>query len=284
MGLIHKLKPLWARLLGKAPLCPWSTLVHGLHPETWKAYPPQFDVKIVEAMENRHLLRFAGKHDFWFPATMVPNPELWSEYLVTVWCHRCNAHSYIRHGITLGAGDVVLDCGACEGFFARQALDLGVAQVLCLEPNPEMVACLEVTFSEEIEQGRVRVLPYALSSLSGEASFSVSSGDAFSGRIDDKGNDRVPILTLEQVVSRYGLPTMIKMDLEGSEYEALRGGLDYLTEFHPKLAITVYHHPWDYAVVSSFLRGIGYRQVKASSAAMRGSGIPRPMMVHAWSS
>jgi FkbM family methyltransferase len=151
-----------------------------------------------------------------------------------------------------------------------------------VEPNAEMVACLEVTFAKEIREGRVRILPYALGSLCGEALFSVNPGEAFSGRFDGAGAERVPIITLDQLVSRYGAPTMIKMDLEGSEYEALRGGLDFLSERHAKLAVTTYHHPWDYAVIAGFLKGVGYRHLKATTATLRGGIIPRPMMIHAW--
>lgn len=282
MGLQHRISPIVSRLRGKAPLCPWWSLIQSFHPGTWRAYPPASDIKILDSADNRHLLRFADKHDFWFPATMIPKTELWNEYLVTTWDHRCNPHKYLKNGITLGAGDVVLDCGACEGFFARQALDLGVAKVLCVEPNAEMVACLEVTFQDEIRSGRVSILPYALGSLSGEANFSVSPGEAFSGRFDGSGDDRVPIITLDQLISRYEAPTMIKMDLEGSEYEALRGGFDFISERHPKLAVTTYHHPWDYPVITSFLKGAGYRKLTMSSATLRNGQIPRPVMVHAW--
>ena len=40
-------------------------------------------------------------------------------------------------------------------------------------------------------------------------------------------------------------PTFIKMDIEGGEYEALKGAEKIVREQHPKLAISVYHLPRD---------------------------------------
>jgi FkbM family methyltransferase len=213
---------------------------------------------------------------------MVISQELWSEYLVSVWDHRFNAHYYLRHGVTLGNMDVVLDCGACEGFFARKALEMGVEKVICVEPNHEMAVCLTATFEREISSGRLIVLPLALGSIVGKANFSKAAGDAFSGHFHEGGEDLVSIITLDQLVSRYGRPTMIKMDLEGSEYEALKGGIKSLCEYRPKLAITSYHEIWDYAVISSIIRGAHYRNLKVSASSMRNSAIPRPVMIHAW--
>lgn len=282
MALKHRLVPLIARVSGTSPLCPWGSVLQTLHPGTWRVKRPPMDVQIVESTGSRHRMQFDGKHDFWFPASMVPSEELWSEYLVTSWEHRCNSHAYLKHGVSLGPGDTVLDCGACEGFFVRQALDLGVDKVICVEPNTEMVECLRASFPAEVACGRLIILPEALGAFAGEANFSVSPGDAFSGRFDESGGDRVPLVTLDHLANTHGIPTMIKMDLEGSEYDALKGGLEFFAGNRPKLAITTYHFPWDYAVTSSFLQGIGYRNTRVSLPTMRDTNIPRPVMLHAW--
>lgn len=80
----------------------------------------------------------------------------------------------------------------------------------------------------------------------------------------------------------HGRPTFIKMDLEGSEYQALSGGIELLEEFHPKLGINTYHNPWDHAVISSFLTGVGYPSVKPYGMTLRNGSCPRPVMVRAW--
>jgi hypothetical protein len=39
---------------------------------------------------------------------------------------------------------------------------------------------------------------------------------------------------------------MIKMDIEGSEADALIGASKIISQFQPKLAISIYHHPKDF--------------------------------------
>jgi FkbM family methyltransferase len=213
---------------------------------------------------------------------MTVSAELWSEYLVAFWNHPINFHQYLRGGVTLEAGDVVVDSGACEGFFTRIALEAGAAKVICVEPSAIMVACLEKTFEKEIGEGRVVVLPVALGSFCGSAGFASADDDAFAGHFEGRGSDTVEVTTLAEVAREHGNPTFIKMDLEGSEYQALAGGLELLRTARPKLGITTYHNPWDYAVISSFLIGAGYGTVKPYGVTLRDAQTPRPVMVHAY--
>ena len=284
MGFNRKFGPFAAKIIGRAPLSPWRSILRDLAPGTWRITPPAMDIATVQVVADRHLLRFSGRHDFWFPRSMQISLELWSEYLACFWDHPANAHYYLRGAVTLGSQDVVMDCGACEGFFAMHALEAGARQVLCIEPSPEMVGCLEATFEKEIDEGRVTIIAVAVGSHCGDASFSSDAADAFSGRLDQEGTatTRIGVATIDSLTGCYGRPTFLKMDLEGFEYEALRGGLGLLEEGHPKLAITTYHYSWDYQVIRSFLHGIGYRRFRVSSSTMRGGKVPRPMMIHAW--
>lgn len=277
-----RLQPLVEKLSGRAPLCPLRCVTAPLHPNTLRVHPPELAIRTVETQGKLKLLEFGGKHCFWFPAGMTVSAELWSEYLVAFWDHPINFHQYLRGGVTLAAGDVVLDCGACEGFFTRMALEAGVAKVICVEPSVTMVECLRKTFEKEIGEGRVVVLPVALGSFCGSAGFASADDDAFAGHFEGGGGDTVEVTTLAEVAREHGKPTFIKMDLEGSEYQALAGGLELLRESRPKLGITTYHQPWDHAVISSFIKGAGYSAVKPYGVTLRGETCPRPVMVHAW--
>ena len=253
-----------------------------LNPKTIRVYPPKLQIKAIESIPGRKLLEFGGKHRFWFPEGMSESPELWSEYLVGFWNHPLNFHQYLRGGVQLDSKDVIFDCGACEGFFTRAALDAGVRKVICVEPSAVMAECLRMTFENEIQSGRVVILQVALGSYGGSAGFASAEDDAFAGHFENGGAETVEVTTLAAVAATHGNPTFIKMDLEGGEYQALAGGLDLLREHHPKLGITTYHQAWDYAVTASFVIGAGYRHVKPYGVTMRGEPAPRPVMVHAW--
>jgi len=278
----NRLQPLAEKLVGRASLCPWRSVAALLNPRTLRVYPPARSIETVGAEGGRKLLEFGGRHRFWFPEGMVVSAELWSEYLVAFWDHPLNFHQYLRSGAVVMAGDVVVDCGACEGFFTRIALEAGASKVLCVEPSSAMADCLRLTFAGEIRKGRVEVLPVALGSFCGSAGFASADDDAFAGHFDNQCADVVEVTTIDALTREHGKPTFIKMDLEGSEYQALAGGVRCLTEFRPKVGITTYHNPWDYAVISSFLIGMGYRSVKPYGVTVRGGDAPRPVMVHAW--
>lgn len=63
-----------------------------------------------------------------------------------------------------------------------------------------------------------------------------------SSAITDKGGDQVAVTSLDEYFARGEYtPTFIKMDIEGAEQPALRGGKETIQKYHPKLAICVYH-------------------------------------------
>lgn len=51
--------------------------------------------------------------------------------------------------------------------------------------------------------------------------------------------------------------TYIKYDVEGSEYEALKGSVATIRKYRPKLAISLYHKPEDVIEIPCFLESLG---------------------------
>ena len=56
-------------------------------------------------------------------------------------------------------GDIVLDCGANVGVYAKTALASGARLVVAIEPAPENVECLRRNLAQEIAAGKVIVYP-----------------------------------------------------------------------------------------------------------------------------
>lgn len=67
-----------------------------------------------------------------------------------------------------------------------------------------------------------------------------SNGVAPANRLINNGNKEVRVTTLDQDITE---PiSFIKMDIEGSEKQALKGGIKHIQNEKPKLAISVYHN------------------------------------------
>lgn len=65
---------------------------------------------------------------------------------------------------------------------------------------------------------------------------------SFGSRIDDNGQDFVQTVTLNELFMS-GSPTLVSMDIEGSEMAAITGAGSLLVKFAPDLAISLYHYP-----------------------------------------
>lgn len=59
--------------------------------------------------------------------------------------------------------------------------------------------------------------------------------------ITDNGDNEIEVDSIDRLIDKE--VTFIKMDLEGSEYEALLGAEKMIKRTKPKLAICVYHKP-----------------------------------------
>lgn len=67
--------------------------------------------------------------------------------------------------------------------------------------------------------------------------------DQTASRITEDGDIRIEVDSIDNLVKAPA--TFIKMDIEGSEYQALRGAEKTIQKYKPRLAICVYHKPED---------------------------------------
>lgn len=65
------------------------------------------------------------------------------------------------------------------------------------------------------------------------------------GSFIGEGESSIDVITLDEYVHEQGLKSVdfIKMDIEGSEMEALSGAHSTITQFKPQMAICIYHKP-----------------------------------------
>ncbi len=129
----------------------------------------------------------------------------------------------------IGGSSLVFDIGANNGDKARIFSRIA-KRLICLEPNPESIARLTERFGGD---PRIVIVPQGVSDSSGVGTISVYPGDqsaysSFSPRwIEEHGAPsrrvEVKLTTLEDLISRFGRPSYIKIDVEGYELNVLRG-------------------------------------------------------------
>lgn len=149
-------------------------------------------------------------------------------------------------------GEIVLDCGANVGTFARFALQAGAARVVAIEPSPVNLECLRRNFEREIAAGRMILVPKGVWHEEGEMDLMVDpanrAADSFVMQREAATQAaRVPLTTIDKLVQDLGLDRVhfIKMDIEGAETNALRGARNVLKQHRPRLSISAYHLPAD---------------------------------------
>ena len=167
----------------------------------------------------------------------------------------------------LHPGDCFYDVGAHTGFFALIAATfLGPAgKVVAFEPDPDNAASLEENLAKN-SITQVIVVRAAVWSSAGHLTFqralkdsNRTQGQIADSRESDPGKIAVRAVQLDAFVFEEGnpAPQLIKMDVEGAEWEALQGARALLERAKPKLLCEI-HHPEQIGKIQEYLHKFGY--------------------------
>ena len=150
-------------------------------------------------------------------------------------------------------GDVVLDVGANVGYYTLLASRLvgPEGRVYAVEPS----ASIRARLARNLEMNRaanVRVLPYAAWNEEGAATFYIAGGDRGNSSLrkleDAAACETVRRIALDEVIEPEdaGRVRLVKIDVEGAEFQALQGltallranrHLSILSEVSPELMV-----------------------------------------------
>jgi FkbM family methyltransferase len=156
-------------------------------------------------------------------------------------------------------GDHVIDGGACLGdtavVFSHAVGEAG--RVYSFEPNNINLKVLESNVSEHVLKN-IKVFPSGLSNDRVEAdpvALKENCDYGFSINQADRSGQKCPQQRIDDLVASGELERVdfIKFDIEGAELEALKGGVETLKKYRPKLAISLYHKPCDFYEIIEFL-------------------------------
>jgi FkbM family methyltransferase len=152
----------------------------------------------------------------------------------------------------LGTEEVFADVGCLDWYTSLCFLRCcpNPQKILAFEPDEKNMTMVKEGYSLSTFNN-VDFLPYALYSENTKLYFSAAntSGSRITGDVNDS---IIEARTLDSIIGNSSL-TFLKMDIEGSEMEALLGASRTIARCKPKLAICVYHRPYEYVSISEFV-------------------------------
>lgn len=171
-------------------------------------------------------------------------------------------------------GNVAIDCGANIGIYAlRLSRSVGSAgKVIAIEPHDPVRRRLEANVLLNGFQDRVAVMSCALSGNRGKTVFHYPPpGDANQGNASlyGKGSDwlekEVETRTLDDIADEHDLSRLdiIRCDVQGAEFDALRGGKKMIRMHKPIISIRCNQELLSAANMKiselvAYLHGLGY--------------------------
>lgn len=145
-------------------------------------------------------------------------------------------------------GIVVYDVGAHIGTYTLvAALQTGARGcVVAYEPNDETRAYLQQHLVWNRVADRVQVRPMCCGATAGLRTFYFHEAEGMSGLVPVEGFQRrsVMVTTLDEEVAALGLPpNLIKIDVEGAEFDVLQGAEGILRAHRPSLLVSLHPSP-----------------------------------------
>ena len=86
--------------------------------------------------------------------------------------------------------------------------------------------------------------------------FSINQESIFVFGGAEVNNQKVDIITLDSLDFTKDADYFVKMDIEGSEMDALRGGESFIKEKRPNLAVCLYHKDKDLIQIPQYIKSI----------------------------
>lgn len=132
----------------------------------------------------------------------------------------------------------VLDCGANIGNHTLFLAAVSGLRVLAVEPNPAAADLLETSIALNDCRHLVSVARVALGRAPGRGTIEQDEPDNLGGArvVPSAGARAFPIVTLD-ALELPAHPAVMKLDVEGAEFDALAGARRTLAEFRPILYI-----------------------------------------------
>ncbi|MGA1227595.1 MAG: FkbM family methyltransferase [Tamlana sp.] len=186
-------------------------------------------------------------------------------------------HYYRKDKTEIEEGEVLLDIGTAEGLFPL-VVAKKCKKIFLVEPSKLFVNCLKTTF--EPFKHKVTIYNVAVGNIDGVIDF---HEDSLSGKIGESQKEnpsKTAIKRIDTLIPQDEKITYLKADIEGFEFEMLKGAENTIKRNKPKIAITTYHKENNAQEIINLI--LSYvPEYKYYEKGIFEIG-PKPVMIHFW--
>lgn len=159
--------------------------------------------------------------------------------------------------------DIIFDCGANMGLFAAYAASKG-AQVYAFEPM-SYTRNNFLIYTQKLYPQNIKIIPFALKEIIKTEFFAQCDNPGashdFKLKINEDNNilytEKISCLTLDSFCQLFNIyPSFIKIDVEGSEIDLLKGAKYLLQLKKPTLSLSLYHSQQDEFTIPSQIKNL----------------------------
>lgn len=153
----------------------------------------------------------------------------------------------------ISENEVFVDCGGFDGRTSQRFIERcngKYKKIIIFEPE----ICKRELIEQNMGGEKYLLYPYGVWSEEKKLYFE-ARGDVASHITKQKSDYVIQVVTLDQYIY-HEAPTLIKMDIEGAEQEALVGARKTIQTYRPKLVICLYHKPEDLFEIPLYIKSL----------------------------
>lgn len=152
------------------------------------------------------------------------------------------------------ADEIFLDGGALDGDTSMQFIQWCNGQfgkIIAFEPNPlQRDVCQKKL--ENLNNRFISFYDKALWKENAMLRFEAYSDSKWDAHVSANGQYQVAAVSADSILEGEKI-SFIKLDVEGAELEALKGAERIILRNRPRMAVSIYHHPYDFIQIPIYL-------------------------------
>jgi FkbM family methyltransferase len=152
--------------------------------------------------------------------------------------------------------EVFVDGGACD---MKTSIDFAkwcngqYDAIHAFEPDPVCIEKCKDTLENTQLLSKHKCHVYHAGLWSNITQFQMRTDGTGGASLAEDGQDTVNVTNLDVVLGQNNPVTFIKLDIEGSEFEALKGAKTIIQKWRPRLAVCIYHKPEDIIELPNYI-------------------------------